>query len=272
VTRANEDAEAVISTEAVKALGRLQALLPLWTPVSQAAVFDGDRLTTLRALMVAVARATESTLLLCIYRQAWDAEIVLRSIFEATLKFCYLLQSPATFEERHREFSDDLWHVELLHGHKKTVDMLSVVDGLDERWRDLRARLLPFAEVARIKSRFPRPIRHELERKWGFTGLLQTLVTSNDTMFSNLASMAMGYSTASEVHHVTFTGIAIADERAQRSDDDRLAAERAHESRIISDVFGCLMLRLLIGYRFVDEDPSALLEVRRSWLKSQDVR
>jgi hypothetical protein len=156
VTPASEDeitADAH-STEAVEALGRLQSLLPLWAPVSQCAVFDAERLSTLRALMVAVARATESTLLLCIYRQLWDAEMVLRSVFEATLKSCYLLQSPAMFEERYREFSDDLWHVELLRGHKKTVEMLSVIDGLDERWGDLRARLLLQRKSCASKAAF----------------------------------------------------------------------------------------------------------------------
>lgn len=254
------------STEAVKALGRLQSLLPLWAPVSQSAVFDAECRSTLRALMVAVARATESTLLLCIYRQLWDAEMVLRSIFEATLKFCYLLQSPATFEERYREFSDDLWHVELLRGHKKTVEMLSVIDGLDERWGDLRARLLSSTEVVRIEGRFPRTTRRELERKWGFTGLLQALVASNDAMFLGFAGLAMGYSTASDVHHVTITGIAIADERAHRAEQDRLAAECAHESRVISDVLGCLMLRLAVGYRFVGADPAPLAAAREAWL------
>ena len=197
--------------------------------------------------------------------------MVLRSIFEATLKFCYLLQSQATFEERHREFSDDLWHVELLRGHKKTIQMLSVVDGLDERWAALRARLLTSADVARIERRFPRTVRRELERKWGFTGLLQSLVASNDTMFSNLTALTMGYSTASDVHHVTFTGIAIADERARRSDEDSLAAERAHESRIISDVFGCLMMRLAVGYRFAGADPSVLFEGYKTWFAPDGV-
>ena len=254
------------STAAVEALGRLRSLLPLWAPVSQCAVFDTERLSTLRALMVAVSRTTESTLLLCIYRQLWDAEMVLRSIFEATLKFCYLLQSPATFVQRYNEFSDDLWHVELLRGHKKTVELLSVINGLDERWGDLRARLLPSTEVARIESRFPRNTRHELERKWGFTGLLQALVRSNDTMFSSFAGLAMGYSTASDVHHVTITGITIADERAQRAENDRLAVERAHESRIISDVLSCLMIRLAVGYRFVGADPEPLAAAREAWL------
>ena len=129
----------------------------------------------------------------------------------------------------------------------------------------MRARPLPSDEVTRIQRRLPRALRRELERKWGFTGLLQALVASNDAMFSNLAAMAMGYSTASDVHHVNIIGIAIADERAHRGADDRMAAERAYESRIISDVFACLIMRLAVGYRFVGADPSPLFEAQRGW-------
>ncbi len=174
------------------------------------------------------------------------------------MKFCYLLQWPATFNERHAEFAEDLWEIDLLRDHKKSMDMLGVVDALDEEWRPVRARLLATAEAARIDAKFPKQRRRDLERKPGFTGLAQELVRSGDSAFANIGAMSVSYSVGSHVQHVTYTGIIIADERLRREPEREQAASEAHEARLISDMFVFLLLRLGVGYRFIGADPVPL--------------
>jgi hypothetical protein len=98
---------------------------------------------------------------------------------------------------------------------------------------------------------FPKQRRRELERKWGFAGLAQELGRSGDPEFGNIGAPSVGYSVGSHGQHMTYTGIAVADERSRREPEREQAANKADEARLISDIFGLLLLRLGIGYRFV---------------------
>lgn len=248
---------------AERGLMSARKLLPLMAPVGSYVGWAREERKTIAYLASATARASESALLLCAYGQLWDAEVLVRSTLEGSLKFSYLLQSPATFADRHREYAEELFEIALLKDHRKAADLLATVrNPEDHEWQPLRDRLLSDAELAGLSARFDRGARRELETRWGFTGLIGELSRSDDPLFRTVGGMAHSYSMASHVQHVDMVGASIPLDRDQRAPDRRESLHLAHQGRLVSDVLIFLYLRLAVGYRFIGADTAPLTEAK----------
>jgi hypothetical protein len=129
-------------------------------------------------------------------------------------------------------------------------------------WRPIRDLLLSADEFAELSGRDDKVARRNLERRWGFAGLIGELSRSADTYFEGLGALAHSYSMASHIQHADIVGASIALERDRRSARRREAIHLAHEGRLLSDLLDFLFLRLAIGSRFVGADMSQLVSVR----------
>jgi hypothetical protein len=267
-----------------KALFLMRELLPMMAPVPTASGWGPEESRTMGELLSATARSTESVLLLCAYGQLWDAEIVLRSIVEGTLKFARLLQSRESFKERFGEFATDLRDIAFVKDHDKAKSLLAALQDPDNsEWEPIRQMLLPEYRVKMLRERYPSAKRRDLDRMWGFTGILADLAKSDDSMFKGITGLAHSYSIFSHLTHADQIGIALPMERDRRSQRSSESTHLAHLSRIISDVFSYFMIRLYVGYRYVNCSPEALdhcqrriddllapgKEYYRAWLKQE---
>lgn len=239
----------------------VRSLLPLMTPVAQHPKWTIEQRETLGPLLSASARSGESAFLLTAYGQLWDAEILVRAGFEASLKFAYMLQFPASFETRHHEYRHDHFRIGLLKDHAKIVELLAAVPNPHEdEWRPLRERLLSDAERDEFSAAYPKAARSALETRWGFTGMIRELVKSGDPLFRDFAGFAASYASASHIVHADHIGTVIPLEIDTRHQDRRDAQLKAHAVRLMSDTMASLQVRLAVGYRFIDRDPSPLAE------------
>jgi hypothetical protein len=140
----------------------------------------------------------------------WDAEILVRSTFEASVKFVYLLQDPMQFAARHQEYRHALTEIALLKDHAKASDFLNLLPDRDApQWRPMRDTLLPELERAAFARRYPKAVRRALETKWGFAGMLSELSRSGDPALRGFAGLAHGYSMASHVAHADHIGTSV---------------------------------------------------------------
>jgi hypothetical protein len=239
----------------------LRSLLPLVGPVARYEGWSEEERQTLGYLLTASARSSESAMLLTAYGQLWDAEILVRSVFEGSLKLAYILQDKVNFERRYGEYSRALFDIALLKDHAKAEELLkSLPDGDHPSWRPIRDRLLSDEERRDISDCYPQKLRRSLDTKWGFTGILSELASSDDPLFRGFAGMANGYSMASHILHADHVGTSIAMEGDQRSAERRNSKLLAHGARLMSDVMSCLQLRLWVGYRFAGEPYGPLAE------------
>lgn len=238
-------------------------LLPLMSKVTKHSRWAADERETILFLLSATARATESALLLCAYGQLWDAEILVRSVLEGSLKFAYMLQAPETFAARYREYSRDLFSIALVKDHRKCEELLASVSYPDHpEWRPIKDLLLTPEELAERSAIHDRARRRELESRWGFTGLVVELIRSGDPLFRRLGAIAHSYSTASHIHHMDMVGASIPLDRDRRPAERRETIHIAHEERLVFDILVFLYLRLTVGYRFVGVNAAPLLEAK----------
>lgn len=244
---------------AESSLDLLRELLPLASVVARYPDWTSDERQTLGAMFTACARSSESVLLLCAFGQVWDAELISRSVFEGSLKLAYLLQTSTDFKSRYEAYSNALFEIALLNDHRKATDVLSIVPDPEGReWQPIREILLTDAERDRIGTRYDRAVRRRLQEEWGFTGLIPRLASASDLRIDGVSALAHGYSIASHVQHMDFTGVSLPLERDFRSPDRRDSIHMAHVARLISDVFACFILRLAAAYRYVGEDQTPL--------------
>jgi hypothetical protein len=257
----SNEVEGKVRSWASECLLLLRELLPLMAPVGTFGSWTKEERQTLGYLLPACARSTESAVLLVAYGQLWDAELLVRSVAEGTFKYCYLLQTRESFQQRHREYSHDLWRISLSKDHRKAAAFLSSISNPDDpEWEPIRGRLLNPAELSQIDRDYSQAARRSLESKWGYTGLIGELARSGDAMFSGFGGFSHGYSIASHIQHADYVGVSIPVERDQRSEERRNPLHVAHATRLLSDCLTFLHLRLLVSYRFVGSDLKPVIE------------
>lgn len=249
-----------------KALFLMREMLPLMTPVAMHPDWQGTEQQVLGEILAATARTTESVLLLTSYGQLWDADVMVRSVCEGTLKFVYILQSKDDYKKRIKEFDHDLFEIAVLKDDTKARELLKALTDPDSReWKPIRDLLVTEDYRAEVYERFDKKARQVLEQKWGFTGLISALSNSGDPLFRGLTGLLHGYSTASHVHHADSIGVAMPLERDRRSEDERNSVHLAHLNRLISDGFTYFKLRLIAGYRFIDHPKAELIQVMQQF-------
>lgn len=259
----DKDIESIVRKWAEEALFLLRDLLGLMAPVGGYTEWQGDELHTIRNLLTACARSSESTLLLVAYQQLWDAEMLQRSVAEGTLKFCYLLHDPAFFRQRHNEYAEDLFQVGRLRDHRKAEELLTAVENPDaDEWAPIRNILLSEDNLAELTTAYPSRERRILEQRWGFARLLGSL-SRHDPAFQRVSVLGHGYAISSHLQHVDSIGASLPFDREYRSTERRAALHCSHAARLVMDVLWLFLLRATVGYKFVQHDSKPLVAARQ---------
>lgn len=221
-----------------------------------------DQRRDIADLLTASARSTQSAIYLIREGCPWDAEILMRSTIEATLKFIYIISDPQQFEVRMREYSRDLFDIGLLRSHEKAQEFIKSVSDPDNRdWDPIRDLILSDDELISLRANYPRGIRRDLERRWGFTGLIASLAQSDLPEATQIPTLLHTFNVASRIHHADAHGASIVLERDGRSIERRTAIHLAHSARLLSDAIHYTLMRLFAAYRFIGVDPSPVKEV-----------
>lgn len=238
-----------------KALGLMRELLKLTKPIAAHPTWSSEERSLLAMLLTSSARSTESVFLLCSYGQLWDAEMVLRAVAEATLKTAYILQSKDSFHARVVEYSTDHFNISLLKDDSKVRNTLAALGKPNSReWRPLRERLLSEENLNELSLFYDKKARRSIESRWGVGGLLNSLRKDASNRVSGFDALLHNYSLSSHLQHADYIGISLPYDRESRDEEGRDALELAHLSRLISDCFSFMSLRLLSGYLFLDLD------------------
>lgn len=231
---------------------RLAELIPLMKPIAAFEGFNDHERQLIGWLSTASVRASGSALVLVNFGKVWDAEIVSRSAFEGTMKFCHLLSDREKFSSRLSEYERALPDIAALADHEKAARLIDALPGIDEELlAPIRELFLTRERQAAITALYPRDVRRKLQSAWGFTGLVKQMVRTGEGLGNLAAGLLHGYAMASHVAHADLLGVGMVMEREYRSAERRDAANRAHGARLISDQLWYCALRLLTGYRFI---------------------
>jgi len=247
------------------------ALMPLHAPLKD---LQGEPRHT-RALMLlstACLGTTGSALHLIEGMRLWDAERLMRSVVEGTAKFGYLLESPATLTMRCIEYRDTLPAIAKLRWHRHATEAIEALGTTPEtELRAYRDLVLSEEEVEEIRATYPREVRRDIERRWGFTALVDAISRPGGAFGPTGRLLFHEYSAASHLHHMSYEGTEMPLERDHRPKERRESIELAHAAKLIDGCFRFTQLRALAIYRLLalDTEPLADIEARHGTLLSE---
>lgn len=242
----------------------MREFLALLDPFIDHDGLDPEVADTLGMLLDAASRSTESAFLLMSFGKLWDTELIVRSVFEASIKFVYLIHAKRDLGERHEEFAEHQFQMAMMKDDQKARDALaSIPDAQGPEWEYLRALVLPDAERDKLRETYDKATRRSMETRWGYTGLLNILIKSSDPAYSTLGGLFYGYTTSSHLHHADYVGISIALGQSRLEPQVRDTTHLRHLARLIRDCFTCYELRFGAVCRFAGTDTEAPLQVRQ---------
>jgi hypothetical protein len=202
---------------------------------------DRNEGITLWQLQASSHASGESALLLVGNVRLWDADVLVRSVVEGSLKFTFLLVGDESErKQKLHEFSDVLFEISALKRNSRLEEILKVLqDPNADEWRPFREMILSPESIASIKTKYPRDRRRVIEQRWSFGAICSTLRRSGTEGLSHLGHLMHNYGMSSHVAHQDSVGIGMVWDRNGRTQERRDAVELAHGARLISDV--CMM-------------------------------
>ena len=256
----------------------LQGSLGLHAPYFLTPAVHNDAGLTIHQLSASCFLSSESALFLIARGRLWDAEILVRAVFEGTLKLAYLcVPDEPVRTTRHREFAYDLMEIGRLRSHERAQEALALWGRDHEATRPLTDMLLSEEQAAEIRATYPSNRRNELAQRWSFTGLVRALEDDEPEQVRGLKSLLHGYRMSSHLIHKDVEGVGMVWEREERELPRREAVTRSHGARLCSDIHAMLRFRLNRMYASMGMDPAPLdglermgVPLVRQWKDSYD--
>lgn len=137
----------------------------------------------------------------------WEAEILLRTVFEGTVKYLYMMSCDLKEDsEIVKEFYLYMPEMQKIDQHKKAQEALEIFRLFTDRKHPFDRLLLSDDELDNLEQKYPRKRRREIEQRWGFGTLLKVLIEM-DEKYKILAGFYYAYFQSSHVTH--FDGDAV---------------------------------------------------------------
>lgn len=198
-------------------------------------------------LFTALHSTSESILILLLNQALFDADILLRSVMEGTLKYCYLMNgTDSEKNEKYNEYRFTLSEIDRLTDHKKAKDAIEILKAFSQN------NLMPFEimilsdeEESELSSKYSSSKKNELSRKWSYQSLLKALAEDHEEYKSELGTLST-YATISHNCHFDWTGVSARDAEITSSPDGTNEYyDYIHALRILSNVLSLYLFRVI---------------------------
>jgi Family of unknown function (DUF5677) len=203
---------------------------------------------------------------LTIQNLVWDAEIVYRCALETFIKFIFITSVDQDEQAvRLREFWTDLAEIRSIKLSEQAQKSLKLFSEYEAARLAYSPLILSHEEEARLKTKWPRVKRQQLEQKWSFSEIIPTLAKNyRGNPLEAFIGFAYSYRMASHVSHGDETGILIIRERESRPVKEKDIANFAHYIRLLSDSFIFSIWTAVETLSFLEKDVKFFLDLQKS--------
>lgn len=188
---------------------------------------------------------------LILHNRLWDAEIILRSVIESFVKLSYISFAPEDEKNiRLNEFWNDLEEINSLKISEQAKLNLKYAQD-DEIQRIAYSPLIIPEDIEnKLREKWPRKKRQELESKWSFTNIVKEISSQfKGTPLEIWILATHSYRICSHLAHGDETGLGIISERNHRAQEEQDKAFRGHFIRLIND---CLCYAVMTALSSID--------------------
>ncbi|MER2534765.1 MAG: DUF5677 domain-containing protein [Rhizobiaceae bacterium] len=239
---------------------------------SDAARLDERVFSTLRRLFAFMSERSQAISFLVSAGYVWDAEIIVRSFYEAHAKIWFICLTP---ESGRRALVDEFWDTTSAVHNRRRAAQAAEAAAVSRRQGDSDDALV-LSSLTR-EDIFPAdPLnkqgRRTVEQKWSFAEIVRHLQKSGSADFdlSNLGGLLHMYGQASHMIHADESALDTMLDRQLREKTELRTLAEAHVCRIFSDqahcwLFSLMALRHACG---LPKDPGPDLVARLSHLNA----
>lgn len=167
----------------------------------------------------------------------WDAEMILRSFYEANVKIWYL----CSLQGAERDAAvDEFWGAFLdVHAHKRRVKAGLVKSVFQNLSREFDAKIFSALENDKINQFHEgnKKNRRDVEQNWSFSSLIRKLETTpkNILDFTSIRALEHPFGLQSHLLHADVSALDLVYDRKTRSAEELEALIGSHACRIFSD-------------------------------------
>ena len=256
----------------IKADQLIKSIILNMSPLYKQEHGEGQDVTV--PLFVTLHSTSESILILLLHRGIFDADVLLRTVMEGTIKYCYLMTGTCeTRKERYREYSFDLAQIEKLEDHKKAVESVEILKEFsNHNTKPFEASILSKEEYDLLSATYSKQKKNDLKRKWGYSALLRELAKDNTEYEAQLGSLST-YALSSHLCHFDYTGVLSRNAPSLFSKEKSELLDFGHALRIISNVLSCYLFRVaeyIRGNSFSSAAVSAIALEAHDYIKEID--
>ncbi len=161
----------------------------------------------LKHLAISCNYASQSAIILISNGSLWEAEILIRSVLEGSLKYTFLCTGIYSddIDRKFDEYWEYLYEIALIKEHQKSSHLLSLIDeDTSLEWKPIRDKLLPKEEFEQLQQKYPKKLKRYLEQKWSFSEIIQALSKPPNDEFKALSGLAYNYNLSSHLIHQDF--------------------------------------------------------------------
>ena len=214
-------------------------------------------LSTLNQLFYFIDARSEALFFLISNGHLWDAEIVLRSFYEANAKVLYVCYRN---QESRKVIIDEFWgDFAEMHNQKKMSRSTKALEMTTRFGSEADSRVFAFLGRDDIFKMSPKnkAYRRDLEGKWSFSEIIKYLETDAKELapLKGVAALSHMYGMQSHLCHADDVALDLMRDHATRQPEERRLKELSHICRMFSDVssfwlFSLEALQFCVGQPF----------------------
>lgn len=189
-------------------------------------------------LFTTLHSTSESILILLSNQAIFDADVLLRTVMEGTIKYCYLMTgSQKERHDKYIEYKYKLTEIDRLLDHFKALETINILmKHSDNSVEPFKLSVLAENEVEQLQKIYPAKIRNEIKSRWSYQSLLRNLADHHPEYEAQLGSFST-YSLTSHFCHFDWTGVS--SRQAQIADapcEESVVFDVGHAIRIVANL------------------------------------
>lgn len=206
----------------------------------------GENQDVVVPLFTSLHSTSESILILLINQAIFDADVLLRTVMEGTIKYCYLMTGTEDEKkEKYIEYKVKLTDIDKILDHHKAVEAVDILKEFSQNsTKPFDLSILSDEELAVLMKKYPKKERDALKRKSSYQSLLRSLAHSYPEYEAQLGTVST-YSLTSHFCHYDWTGLSSRNVQIMNSvKTDAIIFDIMHCNRILSNVLSMELFRV----------------------------
>lgn len=207
---------------------------------------NGDGQDVVVPLFTALHASSQNILvLLRIQTALHDADILLRTVMEGTIKYCYLMNGTEDERrEKHIEYKQVLTEIGQISDHFKAIEAVKILKEFSiDNTSPFEVNILSDKEIQLLQAKYNSKLKTQMHGKWTYQSLLKELASKREEYKTLLGTVAT-YSLSSHFCHYDWIGVSSRAVQFESEYTERDAMyDIVHCYRILSNTLSFEMIR-----------------------------